>query len=108
MNNKYDFYDAVLIKPISGYLDMSDLDTRELDFQTLVGKKGVILGMVEDNNEWFYDVTLIDSGEIFTFRESDLEFKGEKKERSDFYTVDTVKVSVDPKTGEGTLFEKDD
>lgn len=108
MTNKFDFYEVVMINPVSGFLDMSDLDTRQLDFQKLIGLKGVILGMADENNKWFYDVTILDSDDSYMFREEDLQSTGEKKERADFYSDESVKVAVDPKSGEGTLVEQDD
>lgn len=107
-SNKFEYYEIVKINPKSGVLDLSSLDTRKFDYQVLVGRIGVIMAMAEcDNGAWLYEVSLDEANDAYTIREDDLQSTGQYKKRSDFYSDDTVKVVVDPKTAEGSLKEGD-
>ena len=109
MKNKFDFYEIVEIKPKNGCLDLSKLDTRKFNYQILVGKRGTILGMVQnDDGCWLYDVCLKSEENRFTIREEDLKSTGMKADPNDFMTNEFVKVRVNPKTGEGEIVDEDE
>lgn len=102
--NKFNFYEIVEIQPLSGVLDLSNLDTRKFDYQTLVGKKGTIMAMVEnDDNIWLYEVMITDTEDTYTIQEQDLVPTGKTARREDFYDGEVIHVKVDPDTGEGLL-----
>ena len=108
MKNKLDFYEVVEVSPKSGKLDLSDLDTRKFNYQVLVGKQGTVIGMVQnDDGAWLYDVCFKREDDRFTFREEDLVSTGIKRSRSEFYTGDSVRIRVDPNTGEGKIIDDD-
>ncbi len=109
--NKFKFYEVVKIQPQAGSLDLSGLDLRKFDYQTLVGKKGVIMAMVQaDNGDWLYEVSLdvMDEKASYTIREQDLISTGIMKKREDFYTGESIRVRVDPKTGEGEIVDDEE
>ena len=50
MKNKYKFYEIVELKHENGHIDMSGLDTRDVQPETLLGIRGVIIGMAQGDN----------------------------------------------------------
>lgn len=83
--NKFDFYEVVTIKPKSEILDLSNLDTRKFDYQTLIGCEGVIMSMAQgDDGTWLYVVSLTKNEQEYMIREEDLQATGKKKETRRF------------------------
>ena len=98
MKNKYNFYDIVKV-----HSDKNSL--REIN-----NCEGAILGMSqnEETGCWGYGVSIYkDNGLCWSIKEEDLQPTGKKGKRSDFYTGESVRVRVDPKTGEGEIVEND-
>jgi len=98
MKNKFDFYDIVKV------------NSDKLSLQEINGFEGVIRGMSqnEDTGEWGYAVSIYkDNGLLWDIMEADLIATGKKSKESDFMTGESVKVRVDPKTGEGEIVDDD-
>ena len=98
MNSKFDFYEIVKL--------LSD-DPKHAG---LTGKLVVIRGKVqhEKTGEWIYGVSLYEKrgyGIIRRVYEKYLVATGKKADPSEFETGQTIKVSVDPKTDEGSAAE---
>jgi hypothetical protein len=107
MKKKFDFYEIVRIAPQNGTLDLTGLDARKFDYQTLVGSEGPIVAMSRDKKAWYCLVKLSNKiGDEYLIRENDLEATGKKAKREDFYTGESIRVRVDPKTGEGSLVDE--
>jgi len=68
----------------------------------LVGREAVILGMsVGDDRNWFYAVRIDGHEPCRNVTEQALESTGQFKRREDFYSDQSIKISVDPETGAG-------
>lgn len=111
--NKFERYEIVVIQPKNGLLEyMSEINAGEDDYQALVGKEGVVLGMTEsdDGSEIFYLVTFdhMDESAAFIFREKDLVSTGKMVKESDIMSGESIKVRVDPGTREGWIVDEDD
>lgn len=92
--NKFQFYEVVIVMNGNSIPDK------------FIGSKGVVLGMVQDNGDWFYSVALEkDDNFCWDFCEQDLRSTGEFMNRSDFYSGESIRVVVNPKTGEGRINE---
>lgn len=93
-SNKFDLYEVIKVLP-----------NDNLELAQLMGERGTILGMAqnEESKEWSYSISLESSGEVWCVREVDMEATGEVRNHSDFYTGESVKVRVDPETGEGSM-----
>jgi hypothetical protein len=82
----------------------------------IYGKKGIVHGMSGTDEDEFqivaYAISIIDTNGDFEdccfLYEEDLESTGEMAPPNIFMTDDVIKVSVDPKTGEGNVNKKDD
>ena len=75
-------------------------------FEQLQGKEGPVLGKAEcDDGRWTYSVSLVELGENFSLDEDELESTGKFVKREDIYDGTSIRVSVDPKTGEGKLIK---
>lgn len=71
------------------------------ELSRVVGMQGAVLGRsASPDGTWSYSVQLTDSESVHFFGESDLVATGDKRRREDFYDGSTVKVSVDPLTGQ--------
>lgn len=72
---------------------------------TVAGYEGAVLGMVQDEQgQWTYGVFFEHLGQMVILPEASLEATGEFGRRQDFYDdTKTIRVVVDPKTGEGRL-----
>lgn len=75
----------------------------------LVGREAVILGMSPDENgKWYYSVDIDGVENNRMCEEDDLESTGKFKRHEDYHSGESVKVSVDPETGEGTIIPSPD
>jgi len=94
MKNQFEFYEVVVIS------ENDDADLRGLE-----GQRGAVLGMSQNDEtkHWVYSVSLDSTGNLWNVGEENLEATGEAKSRSDFYSGESVKVKVDPETGEGSF-----
>lgn len=94
MSKKFDFYEVVTV-----------IGTSHEQLSTILGEEGTVLGMSQDEESgmWGYAVSMTSSGEVWDIDEEHLESTGQKKNRADFYTGDSVHVKVDPESGEGSL-----
>jgi hypothetical protein len=92
MDAKFDFYEVVSI-----------LASEETP-QTLWGMEGVIVGRVQvDEGVWEYAVQMsADNNNCWQLREDGLRSEGRKRRREDLYSGETIRVRVDPMTGEGS------
>lgn len=96
--NKFDFYEVV--KVVSNKPNLQEIN----------GKEGTIIGMSknEQTGNWGYAVTIHESEDGWDILECDLRSTGKKRKREEFYTGETVKVRVDPETGESILVDDED
>ena len=96
MRNKFEFYDIVTVK--------SDKPT----LKKINGCKGVIRGMAqnEETLKWGYGVLVYQEEEVWHVMEEDLQSTGRKANPENYYTGQSIKVIVDPKTGEGKLADE--
>lgn len=94
MKNKFDFYEVVVI-----------CENHDVDLAGLTGQRGAVLGMAQDDETglWVYAVSLDSTGDVWNVGENHLTATGEAKERSDFYSGDSIEVKVDRETGEGSF-----
>lgn len=85
--NRFDFYEVVTV-----------VQDPELD-----GEAGVILGMVFDpiSSSWQYAVSVESKDSVWTFYECQLTTTGEFRRRADVYDGTSIRVHVDPETGDG-------
>lgn len=73
-------------------------------------KSKAIIRTVNQNEvgSWSYSASVnADDGLLWCFEEGEMQSTGQYKKRSDFFTDETVKVLVDPDTGEGYLPEEE-
>jgi hypothetical protein len=71
---------------------------------SLVGLEGTVLGMAKDEQGiWSYAVSLDKLGKTYSLMESQLEPTGKKDDPNRIYDGSSIKVKVDPETGEGDL-----
>ena len=94
MAAKFEFFEVVRITP------------KPEGFECLHGKEGPVLGKAEcDDGQWTYSVYLEDLGGTFSLYEDELASAGKFVKREDIYDGSSVRVAVDPETGEGKLVE---
>lgn len=92
MAAKFSFYEVVEINP------------ERPDLKEIEGLRGVVLGMVEnEQGNWVYAVHMLSTEESWDVLESELISVGEFMTREDFYDGGSAKVEVDPETGEARL-----
>lgn len=99
MTNKHNFHD--IVKIVSENSRHAELN----------GKLAVIRGMAQNEvtQEWSYGVSVCDSdGMVLRFYEKDLRATGKKANPNDFQTGESVKIHVDPETGEGRIVDPKD
>lgn len=90
--SKFDFYEVVKII------------TDDPKYAEVNGKEGAILGMAQNSDGiWGYAVEIFDEIDGWSFPEDALVTLGYKMKREDFYTGETIRVEVDPVTGEGKI-----
>jgi hypothetical protein len=95
MNAKFSFYEVALIESSRPAL------------QEVAHHHGAVLGMARnDDGVWVYAVHVLDQGEVWDVRESELRPTGRHMKREDFYSGDTVKVEVDADTREGRIVDE--
>lgn len=95
-DSKFDFYDVIKVI------------TDKKHLQEINGSLGAVMGMSqhEETGEWSYGVSIDnDEGLVWTLKAEDMLATGQKRSREDYYSGETVRVSVDPETGEGKLEE---
>ena len=103
MKNKFNAYDVVKIM------------SQNPELVEINGKEGIVLGVPqieEDYSIFTYSVYVLDPKgkmeECWSVDEEDLQPTGKKMKEEDIYTGETVRVRVDPETGEGYLVEDED
>jgi hypothetical protein len=90
----FDFYEVVTISSIDPQL------------QDIVGNEGVVLGRAESSDgSWTYAIKVSNVKEVWMVPHDALGATGRKLSREDFYDGSSLKVSVDPKTGEGRIVD---
>ena len=96
MKNKFQFYEVVRV-----------INCDQIKNKDLLGEEGTVLGMSqnEEDGHWVYAVSMPSTGTNNCIREDSLESTGRMKQRSDFYSGDSIRVIVDPETGEGSIKE---
>ncbi|MBB71512.1 MAG: hypothetical protein CMF50_03860 [Legionellales bacterium] len=98
MTRELNFYEIVRV--------ISDKD----DCKAIKNKLFVVRGKVYDDekHEWLYSASLLEKkgyGEIVSFSASELEATGKEADPNDFMTGESVRVQVDPETGEGKIID---
>ncbi|MGH3695389.1 MAG: Imm31 family immunity protein [Pseudonocardiaceae bacterium] len=89
---KYEFYEVVRLEP------------RERSLERLRGQDGAVVGRAEDDlGNWTYGVHVYKLNEVWSFQEEDLRPTGRMDRRETFYDSTSVRVAVDPDTGEGEV-----
>ena len=98
MENKFEYYEIVKIKS----------DNPEL--LKVNGLEGAILGIseAEDSNQIAYSVHVFKLQTSWFIFEDDLVRTGRRSRKEDCYTTESVRVRVNPKTGEGEIIEEDE
>ncbi len=94
MKNLFNFYEVVKV-----------IDNSDSKLESIFGLEGTILGMSQDeeSGQWGYAVSISPINETWDIEEQFLERTGKTRKRSDFYSGETIRVKVDPKTGEGYI-----
>ncbi len=98
MKSKFQFYDVVKII------------SENPKHVSLKGKLAVIRGKVknEETGVWSYGVSLYKKESFITrFYEEELEFVKKRADPRDFHTSESIKIRVDPETGEGEIVDDD-
>lgn len=97
MEAKFKFYEIVKIKPDS---------TIQVKVHNEIG---IVTGRAqEDDGSWSYAVSIPkDNGLCWSFEEDQLESTGKYTTRDKMYSGESIKVLVDPETGEGYLPEEE-
>ncbi|WP_010304091.1 Imm31 family immunity protein [Candidatus Odyssella thessalonicensis] len=92
LRSRFDFYEVVRVRSnLPEYVRIDNL-------------LGTVLGMSQDSEgRWAYALEIEDSDEAWMVWEECLISCNEFKNREDFYSNSSLKVVVDPKTGEGQL-----
>jgi hypothetical protein len=94
MEARYRFYEVVRVRTQGGHYD---------------GLEGAVLGIAQDEpGGRGYAVHLYELEEVHYFSEEELESTGKQDKRENFYGGTTVRVIVDPETGEGRIANSDD
>ncbi len=72
-----------------------------------VDKLGAVLGRARnDQQRWRYGISLYGFDESVMFDEDELESTGKIEKRETFYSGDSIRVRVDPDTGEGYIIDE--
>jgi len=112
LKNKFQNFEEVIIHPKNGILDMDDINAGDDDYQSLVGKKGNVIGMTktDDDSEWLYLVRLtpMDKNDAFGFREKDLVSTGIIKKEEEFMSGESLRVRFYPDTGKSEVVYDDE
>ncbi len=98
MKNKFEYYEIVKVM------------SPKQDLQEINGEEGVIRGMSksDETGEWGYAVCIYkDNGFVWDIMECDLIVTGKFATPSDHSIGQSVRIKVDPKTGEGELVDED-
>ncbi len=94
MAAKYQFYEVVRI-------------CEHCQFKEIAGLRGAVLGIAQNSQgEWGYAVSIDKLDETWDLPESDLEPTGIMRTREEYYDESSIRVVVDPKTGEGKIANK--
>ena len=94
MSNKFQFYEVVKVVSVNPKLS------------EIAGKFGAILGMAQnDDGTWGYSVHVFNEEDGWDVMESDLEATGKIMRREDFYDGSSIRIRVDPETGEGSIVD---
>jgi hypothetical protein len=98
MKNKFDLYDIVIVC------------SQRKDLEEINGCRGYISAMSqsEETGLWRYAVGIYDKECLWEVRESELLSTGEKEDPRINEPVDTIRVRVDPETGEGYLVDEEE
>ena len=94
MKNEFDFYEIVRVNSKSS-------ETKEIN-----GLEGAVLGKAKnETGEWGYAVSIYRLDECWDIMHSELESTGRMDKEENFYDGTSVRVSVDPETGEGRIVD---
>ena len=107
--NKFQSYEEVMIQPEGELLDNHDITASPEEANQYIGRVGVVMGMTEtdDYSEIIYAVTFdhMDEDATYYFREKDLVSTGVIRKKEEFMSGESIRVRVDPETGEGHLVD---
>ena len=88
------------------FFEVVKITSKPEGYEHLQGKEGPVVGKAEcDDGRWTYSVSLAELGENFSLYEDELSSTGKFVKREDIYDGFSIKVSVDPRTGEGKLVD---
>lgn len=95
MSSKFEFYEIVrIVSDCQCYQEVNDLEA-------------VVMGMSEnESGVWGYSVQVLETEESWSLSESELVSTGKKLTRDDIYDGSSVRVAVDPESGEGSIINK--
>ena len=90
MNARFEFYEVVRVS--SQRPEVQEIDTFE----------GAVLGRARnDKGEWSYAVYVLTLDETWNLNEAELTSTGRFMKREDFKDGESIRIAVDPETGEG-------
>jgi len=92
----FDFYEIVRIGK-----------SNSAELSEIVGQEGAVLGRSYDEIEkqWWYAIFVMKHQECWHVPEQSLERTGRFSKREEFYDGSSIRVSVDPETGEGRIVD---
>ena len=92
MSSKFDFYEVVRVS------------SECVRYSHLSHQEGVVLAMAQDEqSQWHYTVFINDSSMCWVLMEHELEPTGRSTCEESFYSEGSIRVKVDPITGEGSI-----
>ena len=96
MTSKFDFYEIVTI------------NTQNPKRKNLNGQRAAVLAKGQESDEpdaliKYYDIWVYQLEKVFSFHEDELLATGEFDKRENFFSGESIRVSVDPETGEGKI-----
>lgn len=95
MASKFEFLEIVRVNPKSPGLE------------SVAGSEGAVLGKSQDEaGKWGYAVFIYGLDETWDLQEIDLESMGRMAKHEDFCDGTSIRVAVDPETGEGRIVEQ--
>ena len=92
MKNRFEFYEVVRVESCIP------------KYQEVNGHEGVVLGMAQSEDQsWSYAVQIFQPEDGWDIPESELISTGRVMKRENLYPGNSVRVEVDPESGEGSV-----
>jgi len=98
MKNKFDYYEIVKV------------ESNDPELSKINGLEGAILGISKNDStkQIAYSVHIFKFASSWFIFEKDLITTGKYSKKEDFHAGESIKVNVDPETGEGKIVEDDE